>query len=110
MESWWKEEILVEYGEYERVVDILQDSKRDEKEDNMYTFLVDLILYKNHLYLVPNSEVKEINILIECHSSHVVFFKTYYNARRKFFWKGLKEDVKKIVASCETCERIKQRQ
>ena len=38
---------------------------------------------------------------------HVGIFKTYYNARQSFFWKGMNADIQKYVAECGVCQRNK---
>ena len=40
-------------------------------------------------------------------ASHVNFFKTYYNAKQSFYWKGMYKDIQKYVAECDTCQRNK---
>ena len=50
-------------------------------------------------------------VLKESHDSlavgHVGFFKTYYNARQSFYWKGLYKDIQKYVVDCNTYQRNK---
>jgi hypothetical protein len=57
-----------------------------------------------------NSKFK-IKVLQEAHdcpaAGHVGFFKTYYNARQSFFWKGMSTDIQKYVAECDLCQRNK---
>ena len=40
-------------------------------------------------------------------TGNVVFFKTYYNAKESFHWKGMYKDIQKYVAECDTCQRNK---
>ena len=37
----------------------------------------------------------------------VGFFKSYYNARRSFFWKGMQKDIQQYVAECNKFHRNK---
>jgi hypothetical protein len=52
-----------------------------------------------------------MKVLKESHNSpasrHVGFFKTYYNARQSFYWKGMNKDIQKFVVECEICQRNK---
>ena len=44
---------------------------------------------------------------MESHDSpvvgHVGFFKTYYNSRKPFYWKGMYKDIQNYVAECDKC-------
>jgi hypothetical protein len=40
-------------------------------------------------------------------AGHVGFFKTYYNARKSFFWKGMNANIQKYVAECDLRQRNK---
>lgn len=67
----------------------------------------DLIFYKDRIYLVPSSHLKEL-ILRIFHDSllagHLGFFKTYRQIRERFTWKGLKNEVVKYVRECSVCQ------
>ncbi|KAF8397183.1 hypothetical protein HHK36_016090 [Tetracentron sinense] len=68
------------------------------------------LFYKGRLVLDPNSSHK-IVILQRYHDSaeggHAGYLKTIKRARQNFWWKGLKKDVKRYVASCDICQRSK---
>jgi hypothetical protein len=78
--------------------------------DKRYQVLYGVIFYKDRLYLVPESILKE-NILKASHYSplagHQGFFKTYRKIRERFSWKGLKDDVLRHVQECMTCQKNK---
>jgi hypothetical protein len=56
----------------------------------------DIIYYKDEIYLVPESQLKE-KFMQATHSSplarHPGYLKTYRQIRERFTWKGLKMDV-----------------
>jgi hypothetical protein len=58
-----------------------------------------------------NDSKFKIKVLQEAHdypaAGHVGFFKTYYNARQSFFWKGMSTDIQKYVAECDLCQKNK---
>ena len=64
--------------------------------DDRYRVVDDIIYYKDRIYLVPESKLKQ-KILKEVHDSplagHSGFLKTYRSLRERFSWKGLKGDV-----------------
>ena len=70
----------------------------------------DILWYKGRIYLSPTSRFKT-KVLKKYHDSpaagNVVFFKTYYNAKESFHWKGMYKDIQKYVAECDTCQRNK---
>uniref|UniRef100_A0A2N9HGB9 RNA-directed DNA polymerase n=1 Tax=Fagus sylvatica TaxID=28930 RepID=A0A2N9HGB9_FAGSY len=38
---------------------------------------------------------------------HSGYLKTYQRAKKDWFWKGMKQDIKSYVKECDTCQRIK---
>lgn len=75
--------------------------------------LNDIIYYKNRIYLVPDSKLKE-DIMHTFHDAptvgHPRFFKTYRQIRERFSWKGLKHDILQHVRECQTCQQNKSEQ
>ena len=70
----------------------------------------DIIYYKDRIYLVPESKLKE-KIMKAIHDTpltgHPRYFKTYRKIRERFSWKGLKDDVLRYVRECVTCQQNK---
>ena len=68
--------------------------------DTRYTLVNDLIIYKNRIFLIPGSEMKN-TIMRAFHdvptTGHPGYFKTYRQVRERFTWKGLKADVLQYV-------------
>ena len=40
-------------------------------------------------------------------AGHSGFLKSYQRAKREFFWRGMKVDIKAYVRECDVCQRIK---
>jgi hypothetical protein len=61
--------------------------------------------------VVPNKEKLRKQILNEAHESlfsiHPGSNKMYRDVRKKFWWKGLKQDIARFVAECDVCCRVK---
>jgi hypothetical protein len=76
----------------------------------MYKVVDDIIYYKDRIYLVLKSTLKE-KIMEAMHNTplagHPGFFKTYRQVRERFTWKGLKDDVLKDMRECVTCQQNK---
>ena len=74
--------------------------------DTRYTLIDDLIIYKNMIYLVRGSKVKQL-ILRAFHNSptvgHPGYFKTYKLVQEQFTWKGLKANVLQYVCERHVC-------
>lgn len=72
------------------ITNILEGKMFDDK----FKVVEDLIIYKNRVYIVPKSKVKE-RILRAYHDTplagHPGFYKTYKQVREWFSWKGLKK-------------------
>lgn len=102
----WKAQLLVEYSKDRRVCEILEGTHADE----CYRMMYEVIYYKGHIFLVPNSQLREI-VLQAAHDSplsrHQWFRKTYMTVREHFTWKGLKGDLLKHLQECEACQRNK---
>ena len=84
--------IVAKYAKDTWAFDIVEGTTIDTR----YTLVDDLIIYKNRIYLVPRSKVKQL-ILRALHNSptvgHPGYFKTYRLVQERFTWKGLKIDV-----------------
>jgi hypothetical protein len=76
-------------------------------QDDRYRVVDDIIYYKERIYLVPESMLKD-KILREVHDApladHPGYLKTYRHVRERFSWKGLKEDVLRYMRECRTCQ------
>jgi hypothetical protein len=61
--------------------------------------------------VVPNQEKLKKQILNEAHESlfsiHPGSNKMYRDVRKRFWWKGLKQDIARFVAECDVCHRVK---
>jgi hypothetical protein len=102
----WLNEIQIEYDKNIETCSIINDLTQYPK----FEWKNDILWYKRRIYLNTNSKFKT-KVLQEAHdcpaASHVGFFKTYYNARQSFFWKGMSADIQKYVAECDLCQRNK---
>ena len=79
-------------------------------QDDRYKVVDDIIYYKNQIFLVSESKLKQ-KILKEVHDSPLVgdlgFPKTYKHLRERFSGKGLKGDVLQYVRECAVCQQNK---
>ena len=75
-----------------------------------YKFKDGLIHYKDYIY-VPNVPSLRREILDHFHNSkeggHSEWLRTYMRVKHFFYWEGIKKAVKKLVAECDTCQKVK---
>jgi hypothetical protein len=102
----WKSELLVEYSKSKFACEVMDNSMQDDR----YKVVDYIIYYKDRIYLVPESKLKE-KIMKAMHDTpltgHLGYFKTYRKIRERFSWKGLKDDVLRHVRECVTCQQNK---
>jgi len=82
-------------------------------KDDRYKVVDGIIYYKDHIYLVPESTLKE-NIMRSMHDTplaeHPGYFKTYRQIRENFTWTSLKYDVLRNLRECMTFQQKKSKQ
>ena len=80
----------------------------NSNHDPKFEWKNDILWYKGRIYLNSKSKFKA-KVMKDSHDSptagHVGFFKSYYNARRSLFWKGMQKDIQHYVAECDKCQR-----
>jgi hypothetical protein len=88
----------------------IQEIKHNIKEEKSPGFLEDEegVLWYNGRICVPNIKELKDKILHEAHESaysiHPGGNKMYHDLKATFWWYGIKRDVAKCVALCNTCQ------
>lgn len=81
-----------------------------------YTYIDGLLFYAvdcddGHRVVVPHDEDLKFRILHEYHDSpmggHLGREKTYLAVSRDFYWPGMYKWVRRYIATCEVCQRVK---
>jgi hypothetical protein len=90
----------------------IQEIKRNIKEEMLPGFSEDdegVLWYKGRI-CVPNIKELKDKILREAHESiysiHPGGNKMYHDLKTTYWWYGMKRDVAKYVALCDTCARV----
>uniref|UniRef100_A0A2N9J200 Integrase catalytic domain-containing protein n=1 Tax=Fagus sylvatica TaxID=28930 RepID=A0A2N9J200_FAGSY len=90
--------------------DLMASVSTDPDPQGAVTYKNGLLLHKGRLYLGENCTLKP-KVLALLHDSplggHSGYLKTYQRAKKDWFWKGMKQDIKSYVKECDTCQRIK---
>jgi hypothetical protein len=97
----WKSILLVDYSKNTFDCELLEGIVQDD----MYRVVDDIIYYKDMIYLVPESTLKDKILREICDAplaGHPMYMKTYRQVRERFSLKGLKEDVLRYVRECMT--------
>lgn len=92
----------------------LQEYRDAAKEDDSdYSLQDDLVLYKGRLLVPDTTDNLRTSIIQECHATmataHAGAHKTYLLVLERYFWKSMREDIRRFVANCQTCGRSKVR-
>uniref|UniRef100_A0A2N9J8Y4 Reverse transcriptase n=1 Tax=Fagus sylvatica TaxID=28930 RepID=A0A2N9J8Y4_FAGSY len=106
----WLVELKQSYAEEPATKQLLETLMQGQVENQHYSLQNGLILFKNRIYLGPQSILKQ-KVLSLIHDSplggHSGYLKTLQRAKRDWFWQGMKQDIKTYIKNCDTCQRIK---
>ena len=81
--------------------------KNIERKEPGWQLQEGLVTWKNRVYVPTNKEIR--GQMIEIHHSwgHPGIDKTLELMTRNYWWPGMKKDIQKYVASCNTCQTVK---
>jgi transposase InsO family protein len=91
----------------------VQELKRDIKEEKSPDFTEDDggVLWYKGMICVPNVKELKDKIVREAHeyvySIHSRGNKIYHDLKATYWWYGMKRDIAKYVALCDTCQRVR---
>lgn len=79
-------------------------------KNKRYVVREGLILKRNRVFLTPTSELKKVFHALHNTplAGHPTITKTYQVVRKRFMWKGLKQDVLKHVQECTQFQENKE--
>jgi hypothetical protein len=104
-----EEKIRKAQGTDENLMKICKHTGEDKASD----FRVDdqgTPWYKNRICVPKDGDFRQ-TIMDEAHNStysiHPRFTKMYIDLKQKYWWNGMKVDIARFVAHCDTCQRIK---
>lgn len=107
---YWVDELKLSYKESEDIQQIMQKLSSNVEVPRCYSLQQGILLKKGRIVIVPHSNIMgkvlqyiHVNPLV----GHSVYLKTYQRAKRDFYWKDMKGDIKKLVRECDVCQAIK---
>uniref|UniRef100_A0A2N9GGR4 Chromo domain-containing protein n=1 Tax=Fagus sylvatica TaxID=28930 RepID=A0A2N9GGR4_FAGSY len=106
----WLTELKNSYQEDPMTKELIAAVSTAQDTQGAVTYKNGLLFHKGRLYLSENGTLKP-KVLTLLHDSplggHSGYLKTYQRAKKDWFWKGMKQDIKSYVKECDTCQRIK---
>jgi hypothetical protein len=106
----WVEQLKHQYGEDEILQQLLERWNKNELDTRRYSVRDGLLLYKQKILLGQSPELKA-QVLNFVHSDlmagHSGYDKTLQRAKRDFYWKGMRKEIKKFIRECDICQQTK---
>ena len=94
---------------------LFKETRSVDEIENFKSFdLKDEILYYNGRVCVPKSGEHRLNIMNDLHdipiAGHPGFQKTYISVKRRYYWPGMKKNIKEYLTRCLKCQVSKSEQ
>jgi len=106
----WVEELKAEYDSDQELQTLLSQWQNHKLDTAKYSCRDGLLLYKNRIVLGQSPQLKN-KVLSFVHSDptsgHSRYDKTLQRAKKDFFWKGMRKDLKSFIRGCDICQRSK---
>jgi hypothetical protein len=106
----WLAEVKSHYQKDEEMQDLLTKWNSGSLDKRKYALRDGLLFYKVRLVIGGNHHLKD-QVLQFVHSDpmagHSGNEKIMHRAKRDFFWKGMKKDLKKFIRECSVCQQNK---
>jgi hypothetical protein len=103
----WIPELQASYQHDPQTSSILEALQNGLSAPPGYSLQQGLLLYKGRLWIVKGSSF-QFQLLDYIHANpsfgHSGFHKTVHRAKRDFYWKGMRKDIKKLVRECDICQ------
>lgn len=81
-----------------------------ELDTRKYSLRDGLLLYKNRILLGKSPQLKaKVLSFVHCDpmAGRSGYEKTLHRAKKDFYWKGMRKDLKKFIRECELCQQNK---
>lgn len=106
----WIEQLRHANIDHPELVELHNNFQSDTTKFSDFCVRDGLLLYKGRLVLPSDSPMRLI-LLKEFHSSaiggHAGVSRTFQCVASNFYWKGMRHNVHTYVASCQTCQQMK---
>jgi len=103
----WLTEVREHHQTDEEMQDSLSKWNNNLLDSQKYALRDGLFFYKNRLMLGGNQHLKnQVFHYVHCDpmAGHSGFERTMRGAKRDFYWKGMKGDLKRFIRECSVCQ------
>jgi hypothetical protein len=106
----WIEDLKQQYVEDVELQQLLDKWLKHELDTRRYSFRDGLLLYKHKILLGKSPQLKN-QVLHYVHSDPIVghsgYDRTLQQAKRDFYWQGMRKEIKRFIRECDTCQQAK---
>jgi transposase InsO family protein len=106
----WIEELKHQYQSDEDLQPLWEKWLKNELDSRKYSTRDGVLLYKQKIVLGKSPEIKA-QVLKFVHSDpmagHSGYDKTIQRAKRDFYWKGMRREIKRFIRECDNCQQNK---
>jgi len=106
----WIEELKQQYAVDPELQQLLAKWQGNELDTRKYSLRDGLMFYKQKILLGQSPQLKA-QVLQYVHSDpmagHSGYDKTLQRAKRDFYWKGMKKEIKQFIRACDVCQQNK---
>lgn len=106
----WVDELKKQYNSDEELQQLWEKWQRNELDARKFSEWDGILFYKQKIMLGQSPRIKA-QVLQFVHSDpmagHFGYDKTLQRARRDFYWKGMRNEIKKFIRECEVCQQNK---
>jgi hypothetical protein len=106
----WVANLKVQYKEDEDLQSVLAKWHNNELDTQKFSLKDGLLFYKNKILIRKSPQLKA-KILLFVHSDLMAgcsgYERTLNRAKRDFYWKCMRKDIKKFIRKCDVCQQNK---
>jgi hypothetical protein len=107
----WVEHLKFQYHHDLDLMKLIQQWNSNKLDHQKYSMRQGLLLYKNRIHIGGALQLQQqVLQFVHCDpvAGHSGYERTMQRARRDFYWRGMKQSVKKFIRECLVCQQNKQ--
>jgi hypothetical protein len=107
----WVENLKVQYHHDPDLRKLIQQWNSNKLDHKKYSMRQGMLLYKNRIHIGGALQL-QLQVLQYVHcdpaAGHSGYERTMWRARRDFYWRAMKQSIKKFIRECLVCQQNKQ--
>jgi len=107
----WVENLKLQYHHDLDLMKLIQQWNSNKLDHQKYSIRQGLLLYKNRIHIGGVLQLQQqVLQFVHCNpaAGHSGYERTMQRARRDFYWRGMKQSIKKFIRECLICQQNKQ--